>query len=143
MLLGSQIDNKNILQGIKDVYKSSGNVIQLFLRKMCSSSKKDRVILSEKEIKEIKKFLKDKKIKSFAHGSYLLNFCRVPVGLIRIKWAYEILHEDMILGEKLGLTGVVIHMCSQNAVNEKWKPIKLSLEETIQRRVPHQSTKYM
>jgi apurinic endonuclease APN1 len=137
MLLGSQIYNKNILKEIKDVYKNGGNVIQLFLRKMCSSSKKDRVQLTEKEIKEIKKFIKDKKIKSFAHGSYLLNFCRVPVGLIRIKWAYEILHEDMLLGEKLGLTGVVIHMCSQNAVDEKWKLVKLSLEETIKRSIQH------
>lgn len=137
MLLGSQIYNNNIIKEIKNVYRNSGNVIQLFLRKMCSSSKKDRVILTDDEIKYIKNYLKINKIRGYCHGSYLLNFCRVPVGLLRIKWTYQILQEDMLLSEKLGLKGVVIHMCSRNAVDEKWKPIKLGLEETIKRSIKH------
>jgi DNA polymerase lambda len=47
------------------------------------------------------------------------------------------LKEDMELGEKLGMEGVVIHMCSQKAVDEKWKTIILTPEETIERSIQH------
>lgn len=138
MYLGSQVKpDKSLLKSIKDVVKSGGNVVQVFLRKMHSSSEKDRLEISVTEQKEIKDYLKKNKIKGFVHGSYLLNFCRVPEGLIRIQWAYKILKEDMELAEKLGMKGVVIHMCSRNAVDEKWKPITLTLEETIDRNIKH------
>ena len=62
MLLGSQIynnaDGNKILKEIKNINSYDGNVIQLFLRKMCSSSKKDKLIFTEKEIKDIKSYLK-------------------------------------------------------------------------------------
>ena len=132
MFLGSHVEtSKPLLTGIKNVVSNGGNVVQVFLRKMHSSSKKDRIQLSVKEEKDINLYLKKNKVLGFVHASYLLNFCKVPEGLIRIQWAYDILKEDMELGEKLGLKGVVIHMCSRNSVNEKWKPITLTLDETI------------
>ena len=138
MFLGSQIEyDKNLLKDISFVYNKGGNVVQLFLRKMNSSSPKDRLNLSVVEQKEIKKYVKQNKIKGFVHASYLLNFCKIPVGLLRIQWAYTILNEDMELAEKLGMKGVVIHMCSRKAVNEKWKPHILKTEETIQRNIEH------
>ena len=38
-------------------------------------------------------------IKGYVHASYLLNFCKIPVGLLRIQWAYNMLKEDMELAE--------------------------------------------
>lgn len=138
MFLGSHVEtSKPLLTGIKNVVSNGGNVVQVYLRKMHSSSKKDRIQLSVKEEKDINLYLKKNKVLGFVHASYLLNFCRVSEGLIRIQWAYDILKEDMELGEKLGLKGVVIHMCSRNAVNEKWKPITLTLDETINRNIKH------
>lgn len=138
MFLGTQVKiDKPLLKSIEDVTKNGGNVVQIFLRKMHSSSVKNRLVFSEEEEKEIKKFIKKNKIKGFVHGSYLLNFCRVPEGLIRIQWAYKILEEDMTLGEKLGMKGVVIHMCSRNAVDEKWKPVTLTHQEAIRRNIKH------
>ena len=124
MYLGSQVkDNKSLLKSINDVIINDGNVVQVFLRKMHSSSVKDKLVLTNNEIKEIKNFIKKNKIKGYVHASYLLNFCKVPEGLLRIQWAYNILKDDMELGEKLGMKGVVIHMCSRNAVDEKWNTI--------------------
>ena len=138
MFLGSQIEsNKDLLKSISTLVNKGGNVVQLFLRKMNSSSAKDRIQITTEEQKKIKKIIKKNKVKGFVHASYLLNFCRIPVGLLRIQWAYNMLKEDMELGEKLGMEGVVIHMCSQNAVDEKWKRIKLTSEETIERNIEH------
>jgi len=138
MFLGSQVKSgKSLLKSIEDVVDKGGNVVQVFLRKMHSSSEKDRLAITEKEQKEIKNYVKKNKVKGFVHASYLLNFCRIPEGLLRIQWAYKILREDMELGEKLGMEGVVIHMCSQKAVDEKWKPIILTSKETIRRSVKH------
>jgi apurinic endonuclease APN1 len=138
MFLGSHVEtSKPLLTGIKNIISNGGNVIQVFLRKMHSSSKKDRIQLSIKEQNDINSYLKKNKVLGFVHASYLLNFCRVPEGLIRIQWAYDMLKEDIDLGEKLGLKGIVIHMCSRNAVNEKWKPITLTLDETINRNIKH------
>jgi apurinic endonuclease APN1 len=138
MFLGSQIEsNKSLLKGISTIVNKGGNVVQLFLRKMHSSSVKDRLQITTEEQKEIKFFMKKNKVKGFVHASYLLNFCRIPVGLLRIQWAYKMLKEDMELGEKLGMEGVVIHMCTQKAVDEKWKTIKLTSEETIERNIQH------
>jgi DNA polymerase lambda len=138
MFLGSQIEsNKSLLKGISTIVNKGGNVVQLFLRKMHSSSVKDRLQITTEEQKEINFFMKKNKVKGFVHSSYLLNFCRIPVGLLRIQWAYKMLKEDMELGEKLGMEGVVIHMCTQKAVDEKWKTIKLTSEETIERNIQH------
>lgn len=138
MYLGSQVkDNKSLLKSIEDVIINNGNVVQVFLRKMHSSSVKDKLVLTNNEIQEIKNFIKKNKIKGYVHASYLLNFCKVPEGLLRIQWAYNILKDDMELGEKLGMKGVVVHMCSRNAVDEKWNPIVLTNEEAIKRNIKH------
>jgi len=81
--------------------------------------------------------MKENKVIGFVHGSYLLNFCKVPEGLVRIQWAYRILAQDMELGEKLGMQGVIVHMCSRNAVDKNWSPITLTLAETIKRNIKH------
>ena len=63
MLLGSHIEtSKPLLEGIKNIISDGGNVIQVYLRKMNSSSKKDRIQLSEKEQKDIKSYLKINKV---------------------------------------------------------------------------------
>ena len=138
MFLGSQVKvDKSLLKSIEDVTSKGGNVVQVFLRKMHSSSVKNKLVLSEEEEKKIRNFIKKNKVQGFVHGSYLLNFCKVPEGLVRIQWAYNMLKEDMELGENLGMKGVVIHMCSRNAVDEKWKPVTLTHQEAIRRNIKH------
>jgi len=74
-LIGSHVEkSKPLLRGIKDVISNGGNVIQVFLRKPYSSSKKDRIQLSIKEEKDINYYLKKNKVLGFVHASYLLNF---------------------------------------------------------------------
>ena len=137
MFLGSQIENKSLLKSISTLFNKGGNVFQLFLRKMNSSSVKDKINIPIEEQKEIKNFIKKNNIKGYVHASYLLNFCKIPVGLLRIQWAYNMLKEDMELAEKLGMNGVVLHVCSKKAVDEKWKTQLLSTNETIQRNIEH------
>lgn len=143
LFIGSQIyeynfnNYKSFISAIKKTVKDGANILQLNLRNLCSSSQKNKIILSETEIKKIKDYSKKNKIKLFVHGSYLLNFCKIPVGLLRIQWAYNLLREDMELSNKLGAKAIVIHMCSKNAVDEKWRPLKLSVEETIKRNINH------
>ena len=95
MFLGSQIENKSLLKSISTLFNKGGNVFQLFLRKMNSSSVKDKINIPIEEQKEIKNFIKKNNIKGYVHASYLLNFCKIPVGLLRIQWAYNMLKEDI------------------------------------------------
>ena len=107
---------------------------------MNSSSAKDRINISIEEQKEIKNFIKKNKIKGYVHASYMLNFCKFPVGSHRIQWAYNMLHEDVELGKKLGMEAVVIHMCSGSDIKnntkhleyffENYNPTKLLLENS-------------
>jgi apurinic endonuclease APN1 len=130
-------DDVKLLTSIKEVVKNNGNVIQVFLRDTTTTSIKGRKIITEKEQKEIKKYIKNNDIKVFVHGSYLLNFCKIPVGLKRIEWAYRILAEDMELANKMGMEGVVIHMCTKKAVDKNWIPFTMDENETERKMVNH------
>jgi apurinic endonuclease APN1 len=137
--IGSQVPDDaqtgSLFSSIKAVVKEGGNVCQVFLRNMCTTSVKGRKVIPPKEQKQILAYVKKHKLPVFVHASYLLNFCKMPVGLVRIKWAYELLRQDMAMAEKLGFKGVVLHMCSLKAVDEKWKPFMLSVKEAEQRMV--------
>jgi apurinic endonuclease APN1 len=138
--IGSQAPDEqkdSLFQSIQKVLKNKGNVVQIFLRDMTTTSSKGRKIIPEQEQQQIKKYIKQKKIKVFVHGSYLLHFCTVPEGLVRIQWAYELLAQDMILAKQMGISGTVIHMCSRRAVDQKRKPLMLSEKETEKRMVNH------
>lgn len=141
LLIGSQApyekSSKKLLEEIKEVKENNGKVVQVFLRDMTTTSKKARKEVSEKDQEDIKRYVSKNELKVFVHGSYLLSFCRVPPGLLRIKWAYDILAEDMELASNMNFEGVVIHMCSRNAVDEKWKSFSLSEEETEKRMIDH------
>lgn len=139
LLIGSQApnDSKGLLDSIKDVVKNGGNVVQIFLRNMCTTSQKGRKEISSQEEEAIKKYKDEHDLSIFVHGSYLLNFCKIPVGLTRIQWAYKLLADDMIRASRMGLNGVVIHMCSMKAVDEKWKPFQMSVHETEQKMIDH------
>jgi DNA polymerase/3'-5' exonuclease PolX/endonuclease IV len=43
----------------------------------------------------------------------------------------------MELAEKMNLDGVVIHMCSMKAVDEKWVPFNMTVKETVKRMINH------
>lgn len=141
LFIGSQSpddrDTGSLLNSIKAVRKNGGNVVQIFLRNMCTTSVKGRKIVSEVEQKKVKDYKRKENLKVFVHASYLLNFCKIPPGLARIQWAYKILAEDMVLAENMGLNGVVIHMCSRKAVDEKWRPFMMTDVETQKKMRDH------
>lgn len=138
LYIGSQSsDDKKLLISVKDVVKNGGNVVQIFLRDMCTTSVKGRKNITESEQRDIRMYKKKEKIKIYVHASYLLNFCKIPVGLKRIQWAYKILAEDMILSENMRLDGVVVHMCSRKAVDNKWKPFDMTDSEAQKKMVKH------
>lgn len=127
----------SLLGCIKQVISAGGNVAQVFLRSMHSTSPKDRVQLSSAQQESISNLVRRSKIDLFVHASYMLNFCKVPAGLARIQWAYTILKEDMDLARAIGAKGVVIHMCSRQAVDPAWKPITMTEAEAADRMVEH------
>jgi apurinic endonuclease APN1 len=133
----SDTDTGSLLDSIKAVVKNGGNVVQIFLRDMCTTSVKGRKDVPEVEQKKIKEYKKKVDLLIFVHASYLINFCKIPVGLTRIQWAYKILAEDMTLAENMALNGVVIHMCAKKAVDEKWQPFMMTDAETEKKMVRH------
>lgn len=138
VLIGSQSSHSgSLFRSIQAVVKNRGNVVQIFLRNMCATSAKGKREISVAEQKKIKEYIKKYKLYVFVHASYLINFCKIPVGLTRIRWAYELLAEDMEMAEKMNLNGVVIHMCSRKAVDEKWRSFTMTENETQRKMVRH------
>ena len=100
-----------VLMALRELYKMGGNVLQIFLSNPCSVRKADAVNWSDMEIQKVRQFCEKKGIVLVIHSKYLLNLSREIDG--RNMWALKSLIDDMIVAEKLGAIGCVVHMGSR------------------------------
>ena len=110
--------SKGILNAIKYVEDIDGNCLQIFLGSNQSTSLNRKTKILEEDIIEIKKYVKEKNIKLFIHTVYLLNFCNFPPDNKQIKYALDNLIFDLVLTDKLGGLGCVLHIGYQKDLEE-------------------------
>lgn len=112
LYLGVHIDNNNyksIIEALNIVKDLGGNVLQIFLGSKYLTSLKEKIILTNDEISEIKSFVKENNIKLFVHSILSLNYCKDPFSK-RNEWGIDNLVYDMNLCSKIGGNGVVLHL---------------------------------
>lgn len=107
---------EKLINVIKQNKKNNGDVCQIYLGKLNSTttSTKQKLYLTDKEIKEIKQELG--KTMLFVHATLTLNLTVPFKGdhFNRYRWHYLNLLYDLQLSEKLGVKAVVIHLGSMN-----------------------------
>lgn len=134
-----------LMRVLKHTLKIKANCCQIFLGRNTSTtiSSKQKPQFTNKEIKDIKNFIKKNKIHLYIHGSLSINFGNPLIG--KYKWMQDNLIYDMKLGSKLGASGVVVHLGSKmperyilNKMNNKkeinkqaYKNMSLSIYEVL------------
>ena len=123
--LGISLNYENIIEALKETKKLKANVLQIYNgdKRLTTLSKK--IKLNNKEIKEIKTFLKENKIKLFIHAILSLNFCNNP-HIPRNKWGIDNLIYDLDTCKKINGSGVIIHMGTH-----KTKKINISYDDCV------------
>ena len=102
---------KNILELIEKTKTLDGNVLQIFLGNKILTTLREKYVLKNNEISEIKNLLKKYNIKLFIHAILSLNYCNNPYSG-KNKWTTDNLIYDMKLCKKLNGIGCVLHMGS-------------------------------
>jgi apurinic endonuclease APN1 len=121
------VDIKNPIENaLHDAIKKNVKILQIFLGDRRLTTLKYKFSLTVKEIKEIKKILKENNIKLFVHSIFSLNFCNDPTSP-RYKWGLDNLIYDLEMCQKLGAKGCVLHMGSF-----KTKKLNITPEQCIQ-----------
>jgi deoxyribonuclease-4 len=156
LYLGVHLDNNNyksIIDALNIVKNLNGNVLQIFLGSKYLTSLKEKIILTQDEINEIKLLVKEYNIKLFVHSILSLNYCKDPFSK-RNEWGIDNLVYDMNLCYKIGGEGVVLHLgthqtkkmnitydkCQINFINsiqmvlDKTKKIPIILETPVNRK---------
>jgi DNA polymerase beta len=156
LYLGFHLDNnhyKSLIDALYKVNKLGGNVLQIYLGNKYLTTLREKIILTNNEIIEIKSYLKEKDIKLFVHSILRLNYCKDPYSK-RNEWGIDNLIYDMNLCNKIGGKGVVLHLgthktktlnisydeCKINFINsikivlDKTKKIPIILETPVNRK---------
>ena len=110
--------SKGILNSIKYIESIGGNCLQIFLGSNQSTSLKMKTKITDKQINEVRRYLKEKNIILVIHTVYLLNFCNHPPTNKQIKYALDNLIFDLELTGKLGGIGCVLHIGYKKELNE-------------------------
>lgn len=106
----------DIMKALKEVKRMGGGALQLFLSNPCSVKKVDAVNWSDKMVKEVREFSEKEGIVLVIHSKYLLNLSRKVDG--RNMWALKSLIDDMVMADRIGAVGCIIHMGSRGAAGE-------------------------
>ena len=115
----------SILKALEKAKNIGANVLQIFNGNKRLSTLREKINLSNQDAKEIKLFLKNNNIKLFIHSILILNYCKDPESP-RNRWGIDNIVYDINSAQKLGASGVVLHMGSY-----KTEKINLSYEECI------------
>jgi deoxyribonuclease-4 len=97
------------MKSLKKVKNLGANFLQFYVGSSYLTTLREKIVLSENEIENIKTFMKKHNIKIVFHGLVRLNFCLDPTKE-RFKWGVNNLIYDMNLAQKIGAEGVIIHL---------------------------------
>jgi len=115
----------SILKGLQKAKNIGANVLQIFNGNKRLSTLSEKINVSNNDARDIKLFLKNNNIKLFIHSILILNYCKDPKSP-RNRWGIDNIVYDINSAQKLGASGVVLHMGSY-----KTEKINLSYEECI------------
>lgn len=127
-------NGKEILDGLKQLSKMGGNAMQIFTRVPYKASKDSFYIISEDEFTQIRNYVSKNNIFLTIHAPYILNFCKKPPPSQRNMWAVQLLIDDLLLADKIGAVGVVIHMgrkSDDQTLQEAYKNMIISVEYAL------------
>ena len=99
----------DIMKSLKKVKNLGGNFLQFYVGSSYLTTLREKIVLTENEIDNIKKYMKEYNIKIVFHGLVRLNFCLDPTKE-RFKWGINNLIYDMNLANQIGSEGVIIHL---------------------------------
>ncbi len=102
-----------MIVALKEVKKSGGNLIQVFLSNPQGRGMRKR---DQKEIDQIEQFVTKHKMKIVVHSPYILNFARE---FDKKSWFIRGLIRELELDSKMGTMGSVIHFGNHMAFTEK------------------------
>jgi apurinic endonuclease APN1 len=128
LYIGVHLDSihyTTIIDAINKVKKLGGNVLQIYLGNKRLTTLREKIILTNNEIKEIKIYLKENDIKLYVHSILTLNYCRDPYSK-RNEWGIDNLVYDMNLCYKIGGEGVVLHLGTH-----KTEKIDITYDEAV------------
>ena len=101
------------LKALQYANKLGANAVQIFVGSNIKTTLTDKEKLDKNTIKNIKNYLKKKKMKLYIHGILRLNYC-YPVGPKKFEWGLDNLIYDMNYASQLGSIGCVIHLGVRN-----------------------------
>jgi len=119
LLIGNHIQKgNNLTQTLKDyITNRPGCPTQLFLRNKLST-KMDKK--THDHVESCSKLIKETGLKCFIHAPYTINLCVDAVDLDDNRhWAQDALNDDLIMGNKLGFKGVVVHLGNKTTQDEE------------------------
>ena len=99
----------DIMKSLKKVKNLGANFLQFYIGSSYLTTLREKIVLTENEIDNIKTYMKKHNIKIVFHGLVRLNFCLDPTKE-RFKWGVNNLIYDMNLARKIGAEGVIIHL---------------------------------
>jgi apurinic endonuclease APN1 len=99
----------DIMKSLKKVKNLGANFLQFYVGSSYLTTLREKIVLSQNEIDNIKTYMKKHNIKIVFHGLVRLNFCLDPTKE-RFKWGINNLIYDMNLAHSIGAEGVIIHL---------------------------------
>jgi apurinic endonuclease APN1 len=99
----------DIMKSLKKVKNLGANFLQFYVGSSYLTTLREKIVLTENEIDNIKTYMKKHNIKIVFHGLVRLNFCLDPTKE-RFKWGVNNLIYDMNLAHSIGAEGVIIHL---------------------------------
>jgi len=97
------------MNSLKKVKNLVGNFLQFYVGSSYLTTLREKIVLTENEVNNIKTYMTKYNIKIVFHGLVRLNFCLDPTKE-RFKWGINNLIYDMNLASQIGSCGVIIHL---------------------------------
>jgi len=119
-----------ILNAVNEILELKGNLIQIFITNPNGRKVTTR---SDEELSALNHYAKQKDVKIVIHAPYLLNLARE---FDKNSWYMKSLLEHLIVSEKIGAIGVVIHfgkylhLDKSEAIQNMYLNIKYALENS-------------
>ncbi len=120
MFIGAHASiSPSILAGIQYIHSIGGNIVQIFSGPSQTTGLKAKQTVSPEDAEHIREFLSRNNMKLVIHAIYSLNFCAYPATSGRIKYAHTNVIYDMELAQRIGASGVVLHLGSRGNLSEE------------------------